>query len=448
MLRSSIPIRLTSHRRAVAAHLLGSFVLAALAAGCSSTDLSVSAPSTTKCQVTVENTLESVPAAGASAMLHVTTTRDCTWDASSGAPWIEITGAKSGQGSADVTYRVIANADPVARRGHLTVNDTQLAVAQEPAACRFTVTPQAVSIAAAGDSVLVRVDTHPACAWTATADVEWIRVSAGASQAGPGTVTLGVPAVEGPARAATATVAGQTVRVEQEAAPASPVPPPTPGPGPTPPSAPAPSPDPGPTPTPAPDPAPAPDPTTPGSGPAPVLPCAFVVAPSQVSFPAAGGNGSVTVTTTGNCAWTATSGAAWVTVSPASASGPGTVTLVASANTAISARATTVLVAGQTVAVSQAAAAPPCTYILSPSSITVGGAATTIQVAVSTQAGCAWTMEQQDRWLDVGSPGTQTGSGTALVDVQRLNGNSQRVGTMLIAGQTFTVTQNGRNAPQ
>jgi hypothetical protein len=93
------------------------------------------------------------------------------------------------------------------------------------------------------------------------------------------------------------------------------------------------------------------------------------------------------------------------------------------------------------VSVIQQAAAPVCTYAISPTSVTVGDAATTVQVAVTTRDGCTWTMDQEDRWLEIGTRGTQTGSGTAIVEVQRYRGSSQRVGTMLIAGQTFTVTQ-------
>jgi outer membrane biosynthesis protein TonB len=434
MLQLPNSIRLTSAWRATSVRLAGSFIVAALAAACSSTDLSVSAPSSTKCQVSVENTLATAPAAGANGTLHVTTTRDCTWDAASTVPWVEITSAKSGQGPADVTYRVTANTDPVARRATLTVNDSQLSIAQDPAPCRFSVTPRDVSAGAQGDGVAVRVDTHAACAWSASADVDWIRVIDGGSRTGTASVTLDIAPNAGPARTGTAVVAGQAVRVAQAAAPAPPSPSPAPAPTPTP--APAPSPTPTPEPTPVPPPTPTPTPT-----PAPVLPCAFVVTPAQVSLPAAGGSSSVAIATTSNCAWTASSGASWLTATPSSGTGASVVSLVASSNTATSARSTTVVVAGVTVSVIQQAAAPVCTYAISPTSVTVGDAATTVQVAVTTRDGCTWVMDQDDRWLEIGTRGTQTGSGTAIVEVQRYRGSSQRVGTMLIAGQTFTVTQ-------
>jgi hypothetical protein len=99
------------------------------------------------------------------------------------------------------------------------------------------------------------------------------------------------------------------------------------------------------------------------------------------------------------------------------------------------------LVAGQTVTVTQAAVVPICTYSISPASVTIGGDAVTLNVAVTTQPGCAWREEQNDSWIERGSVSSGTGSGTAQVDVQRYKGNGQRTGTMTIAGQTFTVTQ-------
>jgi len=97
--------------------------------------------------------------------------------------------------------------------------------------------------------------------------------------------------------------------------------------------------------------------------------------------------------------------------------------------------------------VAQAAAAPPppppgpCAYTISPRSTTIGKDETTLHVTVTTQAGCSWKEEQEDPWLQIGARKSGVGSGTADVDVERYKGNSQRTGTMTIAGQTFTVTQ-------
>jgi hypothetical protein len=89
-----------------------------------------------------------------------------------------------------------------------------------------------------------------------------------------------------------------------------------------------------------------------------VIPCTFSVASTNGTFAAAGGNGSINVTTTGgtSCNWTAVSGVAWITITGgASGSGNGTVSYTVAANTTAGARTGTITVAGQAVTVSQAA---------------------------------------------------------------------------------------------
>lgn len=103
----------------------------------------------------------------------------------------------------------------------------------------------------------------------------------------------------------------------------------------------------------------------------------------------------------------------------------------------------TLTVAGQAISITQAA----CSYSISPAAITVGPDETTITVTVTTQPGCVWSVRQVDSWLDIGSAASGTGSGSVRVDVERRRGggNQPRVGTMTIAGQTLTVTQNKRD---
>ena len=85
--------------------------------------------------------------------------------------------------------------------------------------------------------------------------------------------------------------------------------------------------------------------------------CTYSLSSTSASIVAAGASSTVTVTTDAACAWTATSNSAFITVSSAaSATGNGTVTFAVAANTG-AARSGTLTIAGQTVTVSQAAAA-------------------------------------------------------------------------------------------
>jgi len=229
-------------------------LLAFTAAACSSADLSVTAPSSSKCQVTVDNSPSTVPATGGTGTLNVTTTRDCTWDAASAAAWVTLTGAATGQGSGAVSYRVGTNVDPATRRATLTVNNAQVVVAQDAAPCQFKVSPTSASPGPESARLTVNVETASAmCSWTVASDSSWIHVDS-ASKSGTGATTLTIDANTGAARSGTAVVAGQAVRVGQAG-----VPPPTPAPTPTP--TPTPTPEPVPTPAPSPTPAPTPTPT-------------------------------------------------------------------------------------------------------------------------------------------------------------------------------------------
>jgi len=85
---------------------------------------------------------------------------------------------------------------------------------------------------------------------------------------------------------------------------------------------------------------------------------AFSVDPGSLALPSSATTKTATVTTTG--AWTAVKSAAWLTVTPASGTGSGTLTIAATANTATTARTATITVTSsggtRSIAVSQAAA--------------------------------------------------------------------------------------------
>ena len=87
-----------------------------------------------------------------------------------------------------------------------------------PTTCTFSVTPATASVSNSGGNVSITVTTGGACSWTATSNVPFITVSAGASGTGNGTVTATVAANTGAVRSGTLTIAGQTVTVTQDAA--------------------------------------------------------------------------------------------------------------------------------------------------------------------------------------------------------------------------------------
>ncbi|HEX7331900.1 MAG TPA: M36 family metallopeptidase [Pyrinomonadaceae bacterium] len=145
--------------------------------------------------------------------------------------------------------------------------------------------------------------------------------------------------------------------------------------------------------------------------------CSFSINPTSASFAAAGGSGTVTVTTQAGCNWTAASNSTFITVtSGASGSGSGTVTYSVAANTATTSRSGSLTIAGLTHSVTQAG--------------TGGGGCTNAIVNPGFETGTTpWTISGQV----TRSTGTFPHSGTAYMI---LNGVNSSTGTLF---QTVTV---------
>jgi all-beta uncharacterized protein len=88
---------------------------------------------------------------------------------------------------------------------------------------------------------------------------------------------------------------------------------------------------------------------------APPPTCTYTISPTKASFGPSGGPGSVTVTTSSDCAWNAASNVAWITITGgASGSGDGTVTYSVAPSTGRPRnRNGTATIAGQTFSVKQ-----------------------------------------------------------------------------------------------
>ncbi len=86
------------------------------------------------------------------------------------------------------------------------------------------------------------------------------------------------------------------------------------------------------------------------------------------------------------------------------------------------------------------------TYTLSSTSASFSSSGGSGSVSVTaSNALCAWSAATNASWITVTSPSTYTGSGTVTYTVAANTGNISRTGTLSIAGQTFTVTQDAYN---
>ncbi len=105
---------------------------------------------------------------------------------------------------------------------------------------------------------------------------------------------------------------------------------------------------------------------------------------------------------------------------------------------------TTYTVAGSNAGGTSAAASAtvtvnPCTYTLDASSASVSASASTGNVSVTSS--CAWTATSNASWISITSGASGSGDGTVDYAVAANTGTSARTGTLTIAGNTFTVTQ-------
>lgn len=89
-----------------------------------------------------------------------------------------------------------------------------------PPSCVYNLSRTAVSLPAAGGSEIVTVTTTAGCTWTATSSAAWLTITSGGSGTGSGSVGFSATANGPSSRSATLTVAGQSVAVSQDGAPA------------------------------------------------------------------------------------------------------------------------------------------------------------------------------------------------------------------------------------
>ena len=261
-------------------------------------------------------------------------------------------------------------------------------VSQAARNCSYSINPSAADFPSAGGTGSVTVTAPTGCAWTATTNAAWIGATSGASGSGAGSVVYSVGANAGAPRTGTLLIAGQIFTVNQ---------------------------------------------TSP--------PCSFGIGPTSQNVSRAAGTGAtVAVTTPSFCSWAAVSNASWITVSPPTTGlGNGNVSWTYTVNQAPAQRTGTMTIAGQTFTVTQEAG---CAYAISPTSQTVSrNSGTGTTVAITTQAACAWTAASNASWITVGAPTSGTGNGSVGWTYAANTTPAQRTGTMTIAGQTFTVTQ-------
>ena len=85
--------------------------------------------------------------------------------------------------------------------------------------------------------------------------------------------------------------------------------------------------------------------------------------------------------------------------------------------------------------------APSCTFAVTLGSSEFGGGGGTTAATVKAPAGCSWAAASQADWITIGAGATGSGDGSVAFSVSAFDGGATRSGGVVIAKQTFTVTQ-------
>jgi glucose/arabinose dehydrogenase len=172
-------------------------------------------------------------------------------------------------------------------------------------------------------------------------------------------------------------------------------------------------------------------------------PCTFSINPTSGPFAAAGGGGSIAVTTQAGCSWTANSLNGFVNVTSGTpGSGSGTLNYsvfpnTGAANATTSTRNGLIAVAGQTVSVTQTG----CTFGIDAVAAAFGAPGGPDQVGIDAPAACQWNVTGLPAWISTSSGGSGTGAGTWAFDVQQNGTLMPRNATVQVAGSGFFVNQ-------
>jgi hypothetical protein len=340
----------------------------------------------------VPETASFPPEAGAGSVA-VDTLEGCAWSAASDAGWLAVVGGAAGTGDGAVRFSLAENGGSGSRTGSLTVAGKTFTVAQGGVGCSYALSAPSATFGAAAGAGSVGVTAAGGCTWTASADVAWITITSGGAGAGNGTIAYAVAANPTTTpRSGTLTVAGQAHTVSQAGAT-----------------------------------------------------CSYALLPASGSYPPAGAVDSFAVSAPRGCAWSAASGAGWVTVTAgATGDGPGTVAFTVATNGAAASRSAAIALSvptGPAPAFDVAQGGAGCTYDLAPTARAAPAAGATDTASVTAPAGCAWTAASDVPWIAIDSGSTGSGNGTVGYSVAANPSTSERIGTATIAGRTLTVTQ-------
>ncbi|MBF0525168.1 MAG: BACON domain-containing protein, partial [Deltaproteobacteria bacterium] len=316
----------------------------------------------------------------------VTAEAGCTWAPVSNDPWITITSFDTTTAPGTVTYNVDPNTATSARRtGTISVSGQTFTVTQDGATCIITLKLNSMQFAADGGTGIILVTAPSGCTWTPSPDVTWITINS-APPGGSGTVNYTVaPYTKSTDQTGHIYIGDQTFTITQKG-----------------------------------------------------VSCGLSLDPTTQTFNNSGGSGTVAVTTPAGCTWAASTLDSWIHVtSGGTGTGTGKVSYLVDTYNGTTSRIGNIIIAGLTFAVVQQGAS--CLYSISPTNGSFTSDPNSGIITVTTQAGCPWGIFNSDPWITA-SATVGAGPGFVNFSITANPGPGQRTGTVIIAGQIFTIT--------
>ena len=164
------------------------------------------------------------------------------------------------------------------------------------------------------------------------------------------------------------------------------------------------------------------------------------IAPENATFEHLGGNGTISVTAANKMVWQARPNVDWLSVSPTSGAGEGSVTYQVAPYNEVATRQGTLTVAGNTFTVFQYGRRMK----LDSYSVTKDYETHVIPITVNALAITQWSVTPNNSWISVVDAGNGQGGDLVTIAIAENPSYRARTGTVTIGTETFTVTQQGR----
>jgi hypothetical protein len=88
--------------------------------------------------------------------------------------------------------------------------------------------------------------------------------------------------------------------------------------------------------------------------------------------------------------------------------------------------------------------APVCSFTISPGSATIESGGGTGTITITTPAGCTWGATASAGWISITAGASGSGPGAVTYSVEPTSSTVSRTGTLTVAGQVHTISQQGR----